>query len=236
MLRVDVTVGRWRSRGLRRSRRQPFSRQGWGCLPEIWSIGWRNPWRWSFDDPSLRRNRSAHRRGRRPGRARGNRLRAGRRRRPQLRLAQPGRHARHISAEPATGVSAADRPDLRLWTIGRASGDRRVRLPRHRARIELSGPIFLCGLRAGRVWSLALSIAPGTGEATASNLVEHTAELGGTATIGNITSFGVDAGGELYLCSFNGRIHRILPGTRDAKPGDEHRSAAQWLESCASRL
>ena len=41
--------------------------------------------------------------------------------------------------------------------------------------------------------------------------VEHTAELGGTATLGTISSFGVDAQGELLLVSHSkGSILRIV--------------------------
>ena len=62
---------------------------------------------------------------------------------------------------------------------------------------------------SGRVWSLALTI-DATGEAQASDRREHTAELGGSAVLGNISSFGVDADGELYLVSHSGgRIVRI---------------------------
>ena len=54
----------------------------------------------------------------------------------------------------------------------------------------------------GRVWSLALTI-DGQGEARASDLIEHTAELGGQSQLGNISSFGVDADGELYIVSLS---------------------------------
>ena len=80
------------------------------------------------------------------------------------------------------------------------------------------GRYFFADFVAARVWSIALTIAPGSGEATASNLVEHTAELGGSGTIGGIASFGVDASGELYLASFNGSIRRILPGIQVPNP------------------
>jgi hypothetical protein len=52
------------------------------------------------------------------------------------------------------------------------------------------------------------------GESPATNLREHTAELGGGAAIGNISSFGVDAADELYLVSHTlGRVFRIVaPG------------------------
>ena len=62
---------------------------------------------------------------------------------------------------------------------------------------------------SGRVWTLALTI-DGAGEARASDRREHTAELGGNAVLGFISSFGVDADGELYIVSHTGgRIVRI---------------------------
>jgi hypothetical protein len=70
------------------------------------------------------------------------------------------------------------------------------------------GRYFFADFEAGRVWSLALTVNPATGEATASNRIEHTAELG---NVGNVSSFGVDADGELYVVSYSlGRILKIL--------------------------
>jgi hypothetical protein len=61
----------------------------------------------------------------------------------------------------------------------------------------------------GRVWSIALNV-DGSGEARASDLTEHTAELGGLALLGNISSFGVDSDGELYIVSYsNGTILKV---------------------------
>ena len=48
---------------------------------------------------------------------------------------------------------------------------------------------------------------PSTGEATASDLREHTADFGAAAT--NPASFGEDADGELYIVSYAGRVYRI---------------------------
>ena len=45
------------------------------------------------------------------------------------------------------------------------------------------------------------------GEATASDRRDHTAELGGRPVLGNISSFGVDADGELYVVNYL-RQHR----------------------------
>jgi len=75
------------------------------------------------------------------------------------------------------------------------------------------GRYFFGDYVQGRVWSMVLTINPTTGEATASTPVEHTAELGGSGTIGNISSFGLDAAGELYVVNHTGgTIVRILNG------------------------
>ena len=47
------------------------------------------------------------------------------------------------------------------------------------------------------------------GEATATDRREHTAELGGRNIVGNISSFGVDADGELYIVNYLGSIVRV---------------------------
>ena len=53
-----------------------------------------------------------------------------------------------------------------------------------------------------------------TGEASrsvAANLVEHTADLGGTTVLGGISAFGVDAAGELYVVNHSaGTILKIV--------------------------
>jgi hypothetical protein len=59
------------------------------------------------------------------------------------------------------------------------------------------------------LWSIGLSIA-GNGEATAAGLVDHTAEVGGVAVLGNISSFGVDSLGELFVLNYSaGRVLRL---------------------------
>ena len=70
------------------------------------------------------------------------------------------------------------------------------------------GRYFFADYVSGRVWSLALTI-DGSGEARASDRRNHTTELGGRAVLGNISSFGVDADGELYIVNYSGSIVRI---------------------------
>jgi hypothetical protein len=71
------------------------------------------------------------------------------------------------------------------------------------------GRYFFADFVSGRVWSLALSIG-GDGEATATGLLEHTADLGGAA-LGNISSFGIDGRGELFILNYSaGQVMRIV--------------------------
>src|SRR5262249_52306379 len=77
-----------------------------------------------------------------------------------------------------------------------------------------SGRYFFADFVASRVWSLGLSLNPTTGEATAVDLREHTAELGGGAVLNGVSSFGVDLNGELYIVSRgNGQVLRLKPQT-----------------------
>ena len=218
MLRVDVSVGDGDAQGYDVPVDNPFRGQP-GYLPEIWSIGWRNPWRWSFDDPSL---------GGTGALVVGD---VGQGAREEIDYEPAGRGGRNYGWRNREGTLDTNiQPNLPpaflpltdpIFDYGRSAGRSVTGGFVYRGTAlgaNYRGRYFFADFVDGRVWSLALSIAPGTGEATASNLVEHTAELSGTSPIGNIASFGVDAAGELYLCSFTGRILRILPGTRTPNP------------------
>jgi hypothetical protein len=59
---------------------------------------------------------------------------------------------------------------------------------------------------SSKIWSIALTVNQASGEATASDLRDHTAEL----SPNGVSSFGVDASGELYFVNLNnGTIVRI---------------------------
>ncbi len=75
------------------------------------------------------------------------------------------------------------------------------------------GRYFYADFITGRVASLKVEF-DAMGNASVSDFIEHTAQLGG---VGNVSAFGEDADGELYILSFNGNIYRV---TGDAKTGD----------------
>ena len=66
------------------------------------------------------------------------------------------------------------------------------------------GRYFFADYVQGRVWSIGLTLDPGTGNAVASPRVDHTADLGGAAVVGNVSSFGVGADGEMYIVNHTG--------------------------------
>lgn len=219
MLRVDVGVVDADPIGYRVPPDNPFvSGAVRGARPEIWSFGLRNPWRYSFDDPERGgtgaliigdvgqntweeidyepRNRG--------GRNYGWRLREGahdydRSRPPAYTpLIEPIHEYDH-----RTGVSVNGGYVYRGSTLPS----------------NFRGRYFFADLN-GRVWSLGLSVDAITGEARTTDVVEHTTELGGAAGLGNISSFGVDADGELYIVGYSaGKIFKIIgPAAAPATP------------------
>jgi glucose/arabinose dehydrogenase len=202
MLRIDVSVDDGDAAGLRIPPDNPFAGS---AAPEIWDIGVRNPWRWSFDDP-----------------ARGGT--------GALVIGDVGQNRfEEIDYEPA-GAGGKNYG----WRIREGAHDEVTSLPP--AFLPLTEPIFEYSHSVGasitggfvyrgsalpalfrgryffadfvfnRVWSIALTVNPSTGNATASDLREHTSELGSPG----VTSFGVDAAGELYFTNYGaGTISRI---------------------------
>jgi glucose/arabinose dehydrogenase len=218
MLRIDVSVTDGDVEGYDIPINNPFLGQP-GYLPEIWSFGLRNPWRWSFDDPSL---------GGTGAMVIGD---VGQNAREEIDYEPAGRGGRNYGWRNREGtldtIILPFRPPAfgpltdPIFEYGRTTGASVTGGVLYRGNAlgaNYRGRYFFADFITGRVWSIALTIAPGTGEAIASDFVEHTGELGGTASIGNIASFGVDAAGEMYLASFNGTIIKIVPGVRTPAP------------------
>ena len=221
MLRIDVSVSDGDAVGYRIPSDNPFVSAGpAGTRPEIWSFGLRNPWRYSFDDPSRGGTGALimgdvgqgqweeidYEPANRGGRNYGWRYRE-------------GAHDYLTSAPPAY-FPLVDPIHEYGRTVGQAVTGGFV----YRGQAlgaEYRGRYFFADYVRGRVWSVALTINSGTGEAQASNLVEHTSALGGVA-LGNISSFGVDADGEMYVVSLSlGKIFKIAStGTFQRIPGD----------------
>jgi glucose/arabinose dehydrogenase len=218
MLRIDVNVPDGHATGYQIPADNPFVRGGPpGVRAEIWAFGLRNPWRYSFDDPGRggtgalliadvgqdRWEEVDYEPASRGGRNYGWRNREGAHNNVTssppafLPLIDPIHEYDHSAGASITGG---------FVYRGRALG------------ATYRGRYFFADL-SGRVWSIALAI-DGAGEARATDLAEHTSELGGTTRLGNISSFGVDSDGELYIVSYsNGTILKVIgPPTVSATP------------------
>jgi glucose/arabinose dehydrogenase len=213
MLRIDVNVPDSDPEGYDVPPDNPFVGVP-GVLPEIWSFGLRNPWRYSFDDPRLggtgalvigdvgqsTREEIDYEPARRGGRNYG----------------WPNREGtvNNVTSSPPAYVPLTDP----VFDYGRDLGSTVVGGVVYRGRAlgaAYRGRYFFADFGLGRLYSLGLSIGPDD-EAMALNITDHTVEITATTPLGPISSFGVDASGELFLTSFNGTILRI--GSRQSNP------------------
>ena len=210
MLRIDVNVPDTHPTGYRIPADNPFtSGVPSGVRPEIWAFGLRNPWRYSFDDPA---------RGGTGALIVGD---VGQDRTEEVDYEPPNRGGRnygwrnregahdYVTSRPAAYLPLVDP----IYEYDHAVGQsitggyvyRGSALP-----ANYRGRYFFADFVQGRVWSMALAI-DASGEAHASDLIEHTAELSTPARFGNVSAFGVDADGELYLVSYSlGRIFKVI--------------------------
>jgi len=210
MLRIDVSVDDAHPSGYQIPADNPFVRGGpAGVRAEIWSFGLRNPWRYSFDDPArggtgalligdVGQNRFEeidYEPANRGGRNYGWRNRE-------------GAHDNVTSRPPAflplvDPIHEYDRGVGQSVTGGYVY--RGSALP-----ASFRGRYFFADFVQGRVFSIALTI-DARDEARASGLVEHTADLSNAGALGNVSSFGVDADGELYVVDYStGRILKVI--------------------------
>jgi glucose/arabinose dehydrogenase len=205
MLRIDVNVPDSDPLGYRIPPDNPFA-AGSVARDEIWAFGLRNPWRYSFDDVT------------RGGTGALVIADVGQSSREEINYEPRGAGGRNYgwrnfegTRENITTLPLFSAPTHPIFEYGRSDG------------VSVTGGFVYRGARlgstflgryffadySGRVWSLALTI-DGSREARASDRREHTAELGGATVLGSISSFGVDADGELYIVGHaNGRIVRI---------------------------
>jgi glucose/arabinose dehydrogenase len=201
MLRIDVNVPDGHPTGYQIPPDNPFA--GGGGRPEIWSVGLRNPWRFSFDDPA---------RGGTGALVIGD---VGQGRFEEVDYEPRGHSGRNYGWRNREGAheNVVSRPPAFLPLVDpiheydRASGQSITGGYVYRGRFmgpSYVGRYFFADFVQGRVWSLALTIDTATGEARATDLTDHTAELGASGPVGNVSSFGTDADGELYVVSYSG--------------------------------
>jgi glucose/arabinose dehydrogenase len=82
------------------------------------------------------------------------------------------------------------------------------------------GRYFFADFGTRRVWSVGLTIDPATREAHAGQVIEHTASLGGSPVVGNISSFGLGADCEVYFLNWSaGQLRRIVSTTGGSATG-----------------
>jgi glucose/arabinose dehydrogenase len=219
MLRIDVNVldtDPEGPNGMRVPPDNPF-RDGVpiSAMPEIWAFGLRNPWRYSFDDvgpgatgaliigdvgQGAREEISYEPRGA-GGRNYGWRIREGTIATPNVPATMP---AFTPLMNPIHDYMRSEGASVTGGFVYRGAllGN------------SFRGRYFYADFISSRVWSIGLSIDQLTGEAIRTDVREHTSEL---APLTNISSFGRDAAGELYLVTFGGEVRKIVPS--GATPG-----------------
>ncbi len=208
ILRIDVSVPNENPAGYAIPPDNPFVDN----LPvtarhEIWDFGLRNPWRFSFDDVSKGGTgalliadvgQSAFEEVDFEPRGAGGRNYGWRNR--------EGSHDNVTSRPPA--FTPLSEP---IFEYGRTEGQSITGGFVYRGSGLASsyrGRYFYADYVAGRIWSFALNQSNGV----VTDIREHSNELGKTA-IGNISSFGVDADGEIYVVNHTGgTILKIVPG------------------------
>lgn len=219
MLRIDVSVSSDDARGYAVPPDNPFVGRD-GALPEIWAVGYRNPWRYSFDDVG--------------GQATGALIvgDVGQNAREEIDYEPAGAGGRNYGWRQREGSVATPGVPLMpvengplvepLFDYGRGRGQavtggyvyRGAALPDRYA-----GRYFFGDYGSGRIWSLGLLVDPESREATLVDEVEHTDELGGSRA--GLASFGRDPAGEIYLVTYGGDIFRLAS---DEVPESVHQS------------
>ncbi|HMS54417.1 MAG TPA: PQQ-dependent sugar dehydrogenase [Fimbriimonadaceae bacterium] len=175
---------------------------------EVWSWGLRNPWKWSFDDPTKLGNGGLY-------------------------IADVGQdlweEINYIPPSAAGGRNFGWRAREGFVSTGLSGGAPPYTDPfhvySHSDGISITGGYVYRGTMLGdnfgkyffadfgfrRVWAAAMAFN-GSGEAiTPSSVVEHTDDLN-LPTNGTISSIDVDSNGELYLVTWDaGRVYKLVP-------------------------
>jgi glucose/arabinose dehydrogenase len=236
LLRIDVKVPDSDPNGYVVPATNPFAdADPIQALPEIWAFGVRNPWKFTFDNPALGGTGAMligdvgqdsyeevdYQPPAAGGRNYGWRVREG----AHDHITSPG-PAYLPLVDPITEYDHTVGNSITGGFVYRGT----ALSPFYRGRY------FFADFVKGRVWSILLVPKPGN-EVGASGLIEHTAELGGTATLGNISAFGVDDRGELYVVNYSaGTVLKVVDTHRHTAPpsdfdGDGRHDFTVWTPS-----
>jgi glucose/arabinose dehydrogenase len=212
MLRLNVNVPDNHPKGYVVPPDNPFiDRVPIPALPEIWSFGFRNPWRWSFDDfgPGATgamiigdvgqdsREEIDYEPAGRGGRNYGWFMREGSIATPEVAQSQPP--AFLPLTNPIADYPRSIGHSVTGGYVYRGTGLHEF----------YRGRYFVADFFGG-VYSLGLTI-DGNGEAHVANVADHTQELDAPFLV---ATFGRDLAGELYFSSFvGGRIFKIVADT-----------------------
>lgn len=234
MLRLDVSVPDGDAKGYTIPPSNPFAGRT-DVLNEIWLFGLRNPWRWSFD---------ARRAGSTGALVIGDVGQDAWEEVDYLPLGVGGRNlgwgnreGAHPNSNYTGGAPPAVAPlPLRdpVWEYSHSVGHSVTGGVVYRGRLLGPGYVgryFVADYAYSKVWSLGFAIDGATGEATSASPIDHTVELGSAA--GSISSFGVDAAGEIYVVNYGGTIYRIEPA--GGSPSDGCPTADPYLAAGGGR-
>ncbi|MEP7309405.1 MAG: PQQ-dependent sugar dehydrogenase [Acidobacteriota bacterium] len=202
MLRIDVSVRDRDPLGYAVPRSNPFQSAAHPRYrPEIWAVGLRNPWRYAFDEIT------------RGGTGALIIADVGQDAWEEIDYEPRGRGGRNYgwrNREGAHDYNRAHPPALvpvtePIYEYNHSVGESITGGLVYRGRALPAtnrGRYFFADFISGRVWSLELTTDQ-DGEGHAADVVEHTAELSDGTPLGNISSFGVDAAGDLYILSYS---------------------------------
>jgi glucose/arabinose dehydrogenase len=215
MLRIDVNVPDSHPIGYAIPPDNPFVNAA-GTRGEIWAFGLRNPWRYGFDDPA------------RGGSGALIIADVGQGAWEEVDYEPPGRGGRNygwrnregahnnVTTLPPAYQPLVDPIHEYDHSVGASITGGYV----YRGQAlgaAFRGRYFFADFVRSRVWSLALTV-DANGEARATNVIEHTADLGGSATLSGPSSFGVDASGELYIVSHSRGVVLKIVGPVQTPP------------------